>query len=179
MIIETHSDHVLNGVRRAVKNAVLAHDDVALHFFRPRHDAERDGVAQVQSPHLDSEGTVDDWPDGFFDQFDKDLNTSRAGAEMEFFANEMSIHRQFHDCRHFWGALRRLMGMRRVARRFDRDVYCHRAFLAKEPVPGIPMLQAAQPLAVDERRALMNWLTRGGPFWDDLHRHDPNEWLEC
>jgi len=74
VILETHSDHVLNGVRRAVKNGTLAAGDVALHFFRPRHDAERDGVAQVQTPHLDEEGNVDDWPDGFFDQFDKDMN---------------------------------------------------------------------------------------------------------
>ena len=69
--------------------------------------------------------------------------------------------------------------MRGVARRFGRDVYCHREFVAKEPVPGIPMLQAVQRLAVDKRRALLSWLTRGGPFWDDLRRHGPNEWLEC
>ena len=74
VMLETHSDHVLNGVRRAVKNDVLAPGDVALHFFRPRQDAERGGVAQVQSPHMDSEGNIDDWPDGFFDQFDKDMN---------------------------------------------------------------------------------------------------------
>ena len=74
VILETHSDHVLNGVRRAVKNDVLVPGDAALHFFRPRQDAERDGVEQVQSPHLDSEGNIDDWPDGFFDQFDKDMN---------------------------------------------------------------------------------------------------------
>ena len=74
VMLETHSDHVLNGVRRAVKNGALAPGDVALHFFRPRHDAERDGVAQVQSPYLDGDGNVDDWPDGFFDQFDKDMS---------------------------------------------------------------------------------------------------------
>ncbi len=74
VLLETHSDHVLNGVRRAVKNNVLSPEDAALHFFRPRQDAERDGTAQVQSPHLDSEGNIDDWPAGFFDQFDKDMN---------------------------------------------------------------------------------------------------------
>ena len=74
VILETHSDHVLNGVRRAVRNDLLTPGDVALHFFRLRQDAERDGVAQVQSPHLDGEGNVDDWPGGFFDQFDKDMS---------------------------------------------------------------------------------------------------------
>ena len=74
VILETHSDHVLNGVRRAVKNGILPPDEATLHFFRPRQDAERDGTAQVQSPHLDIEGNIDDWPEGFFDQFDKDMN---------------------------------------------------------------------------------------------------------
>ncbi len=74
VILETHSDHVLNGVRRAVKGGVLPPGDVTLHFFRPRHEAEQDGINQVQSPHLDANGNIDDWPDGFFDQFDKDMN---------------------------------------------------------------------------------------------------------
>ena len=98
---------------------------------------------------------------------------------MEFFANEMSIHRQFHDLPTFRGALERLIGMRGVARRFGRNVCCHRALVHAEPVPGIRMQPAVQRLAGNERRALMSWLTRRGPFWDDLRRHDGNDWLEC
>ena len=74
VILETHSDHVLNGVRRAVRKRTLSPDGVALHFFRPRQDYEPDGAAQVQSPLLDSDGNIDAWPEGFFDQFDKDMN---------------------------------------------------------------------------------------------------------
>ena len=74
VIVETHSDHVLNGIRRAVKNETLLPDAVALHFFRPRRGDERERTAQVQSPVLDSDGNIDTWPDGFFDQFDKDMN---------------------------------------------------------------------------------------------------------
>lgn len=69
VIIETHSDHVLNGIRRAVKSG-MSPDRVALHFFRPRGD---DGE-QVTSPQMDASGNIDVWPDGFFDQFDKDMN---------------------------------------------------------------------------------------------------------
>lgn len=70
IIMETHSDHVLNGVRRAVKADVLSSDQVSIHFFRPRTGDD----AQVVSPILDSTGNIDAWPDGFFDQFDKDMN---------------------------------------------------------------------------------------------------------
>lgn len=68
VILETHSDHILNGVRRAVKMQQLEADQVAIHFFQSRGDDK----AQVVSPVLDSEGKIDAWPDGFFDQFDKD-----------------------------------------------------------------------------------------------------------
>ncbi len=70
VIVETHSDHVLNGVRRAVKSGGIPADDVAIHFFRPRVEGE----AQVISPLIDEFGNIDSWPDGFFDQFDKDMN---------------------------------------------------------------------------------------------------------
>ena len=72
VIIETHSDHILNGVRRAVKNGVLPPGDVLLHFFRPR---DGNGASdQVESPAIDAAGGVDAWPEGFFDQFDKDTS---------------------------------------------------------------------------------------------------------
>ncbi len=74
VIIETHSDHVLNGIRRAVKDNTLSRDDAALHFFRPRRDTVEDGLPQVEFLALDAEGNIDSWPEGFFDQFDKDMS---------------------------------------------------------------------------------------------------------
>ena len=74
VLIETHSDHILNGVRRAVKNALLPPDRVMLHFFRPRDESGQSESAQVESPAIDAAGNVDAWPEGFFDQFDKDTS---------------------------------------------------------------------------------------------------------
>lgn len=70
VIAETHSDHVLNGIRRAVKSGRVAAEDVAVHFFRDRFAYD----SQVLTPTIDSTGGIDVWPEGFFDQFDKDLN---------------------------------------------------------------------------------------------------------
>jgi predicted ATPase len=70
VIVETHSDHVLNGIRRAVRAGTLHPEQALLHFFRPR-GGELD---QVVSPTLDAAGNIDAWPEGFFDQFDKDMN---------------------------------------------------------------------------------------------------------
>ena len=70
VIVETHSDHVLNGIRRSVKVGRLTPEQVVVHFFRLRSDEG----AQVHSPILDAAGNIDVWPEGFFDQFDKDMN---------------------------------------------------------------------------------------------------------
>lgn len=70
VIVETHSDHVLNGIRRSVKMEKLNPEQVAIHFFRSRSNE----AAQVLSPQLDRSGNIDAWPEGFFDQFDKDMN---------------------------------------------------------------------------------------------------------
>jgi predicted ATPase len=70
VLVETHSDHVLNGVRLAVKMKRIASDDVQLHFFRDR-GLHSD---QVVSPMIGPDGILDYWPEGFFDQFDKDMN---------------------------------------------------------------------------------------------------------
>ena len=74
VMIETHSDHVLNGIRRAVRSRTLPSDAIALHFFSPRREEPTAVRPQVQTPILDADGKLDMWPDGFFDQFDKDMN---------------------------------------------------------------------------------------------------------
>jgi predicted ATPase len=70
IILESHSDHVLNGIRRKVRAKILTPNQTAIHFFRQAPE----GLDQVVSPQLDSNGNLDTWPDGFFDQFDKDMN---------------------------------------------------------------------------------------------------------
>jgi CRISPR-associated Cas5-like protein len=70
IIIETHSDHLLNGVRLAVRDGIVAHDAVQLHFFRGPQGREHG----VTSPTLGPQGEIYEWPEGFFDQGEKDLS---------------------------------------------------------------------------------------------------------
>lgn len=73
VIVETHSDHVLNGVRIAVKEKRTSPENVAFHYFR-RATETKDGevrvVHVVDSPRIDADGRIDVWPEGFFDQYD-------------------------------------------------------------------------------------------------------------
>lgn len=73
VVVETHSDHILNGIRIAVKQGVTIPDDVAIHFFeRPADDSESSGI-EVVSPQIDSDGRLDIWPEDFFDEYGKSL----------------------------------------------------------------------------------------------------------
>ncbi|MGH8532219.1 MAG: AAA family ATPase [Gammaproteobacteria bacterium] len=72
VIVETHSDHVLNGIRVAVHAGLIKPESVALHFFSRVEDAGR-VRSSVESPVIDRDGRLDRWPEGFFDEWDRSL----------------------------------------------------------------------------------------------------------
>ncbi|WP_225096557.1 DUF3696 domain-containing protein [Streptomyces sp. CoH27] len=68
LIVETHSDHVLNGLRLAVKKGPIAATDTAVHYFRRR------GLqAEIVTPRIHEDGSLSDWPEGFFDEWENSL----------------------------------------------------------------------------------------------------------
>lgn len=71
------------------------------------------------------------------------------------------------------------MGMRQIVRRFGVALHCHRNMAHAAVTPTMTMPQAIQALKLEERRALMQWLTQQGPFWEDERRHGPDDYLEC
>ena len=70
VIIETHSDHILNGIRISAKRNEISPESVALHFFD--YDPHKHSSRRI-SPQLDSDGRLDQWPEGFFDEWEKGL----------------------------------------------------------------------------------------------------------
>jgi hypothetical protein len=65
VIIATNSDHILNGIRVAVKEGVLDCSLVTIYYF------DTEGV--MHTPKIDKDGRIDKWPEGFFDTWDKAL----------------------------------------------------------------------------------------------------------
>jgi len=70
IVAETHSDHLLNGVRLAVKDGLLPPSDVKVHFFKAGKEQAPTTVEQLA---IDKYGMLDHWPDGFFDETEKNL----------------------------------------------------------------------------------------------------------
>jgi predicted ATPase len=69
-IVETHSDHVLNGMRRAIgEHNYLTWTDAVVQFF----DTDENGTPRAIPLRFTPTGGVSDWPPGFFDQYQIDV----------------------------------------------------------------------------------------------------------
>ena len=69
IIVETHSDHIFDGIRIAAKKMNMA-KDIQIHWF----ELDENKNTQVYSPILSNDGRIEEWPQGFFDQFE--INSS-------------------------------------------------------------------------------------------------------
>lgn len=68
IVVETHSDHFLDGIRIAVRNGILESSNVGIHFFR-----RFEGSSKVDSPKIDDDGRISYWPQGFFDETEMNI----------------------------------------------------------------------------------------------------------
>jgi len=71
IIAETHSDHFLNGIRVATKNKIIAPNQSQIYYFKKDKDELETKIDKI---NIDENGGMDDYPKGFFDQFDDDLD---------------------------------------------------------------------------------------------------------
>ncbi|WEH18522.1 DUF3696 domain-containing protein [Streptomyces sp. VNUA24] len=69
VVMETHSDHVLNGLRLRVKQGLLSPAATAVHYFR-----RKDQTSEVVSPVIAPDGRLSEWPEGFFDEWENSLD---------------------------------------------------------------------------------------------------------
>ncbi|MCM3078538.1 AAA family ATPase [Brevibacillus invocatus] len=70
IIVETHSDHLLNGFRLAVKKKKIDRSLIRLNYFY-RHVLDDRVIHTKSSPAILDDGSLSDWPEGFFDEWDK------------------------------------------------------------------------------------------------------------
>jgi len=70
VIVETHSDHVFNGSRKAIVKKQISNDDVAVSFFH----LDSNFIAHGTEIKINEHGRVLTPVDGLFDQFDDDLD---------------------------------------------------------------------------------------------------------
>ncbi|NIH30671.1 AAA family ATPase [Hafnia paralvei] len=72
IVVETHSDHFIDGVRIAMKeHAEINESDIGVYFFSKDKDSE----SKVELISVKKNGRLDKWPEGFFDQAMLNLKT--------------------------------------------------------------------------------------------------------
>ena len=98
---------------------------------------------------------------------------------MELLFNNLSIHGQFLRLADFRQAIGRVFVMRTLAHDFGRELYCHRNVVNDQINASTSVYEAIQTFTRDQKRSLLLWLNRHGPFWEDVPAHSPDHWLEC
>lgn len=81
LFVETHSDHVINGIRVAVAEKIIKSEDVNIAFFeRKEHcDLLDDGAvknetyAEVRNIKVDDQGSLSEYPADFMDEWNNQL----------------------------------------------------------------------------------------------------------
>lgn len=66
IIVETHSDHLFDGVRVFAKKNKDFAQDTTIHWFA----LDKDGNTDIVSPQLDDNGRLNHWPQDMFEQFE-------------------------------------------------------------------------------------------------------------
>lgn len=73
IIVETHSDHILNGIRICAKKQLISPEIIKIFFFM-KEDVGFKYNVNIYTPMIDKDGNIDIWPEGFFDEWDNELS---------------------------------------------------------------------------------------------------------
>ncbi len=65
VIIETHSDHVINGIQIAAAKKEIDNSSVIINFFSQTEDSPQ---PMIENIFINKKGELSKWPKGFFDQ---------------------------------------------------------------------------------------------------------------
>lgn len=74
IVLETHSEHVINGIRIAALQLEMATDDICINYFSIDYEK---GTHHVERIELNERMDLLKWPDGFLDQEENDLRRLR------------------------------------------------------------------------------------------------------
>ena len=69
VFVETHSEHILNAPRVLIVQEVFSDENLGVIYFDERCDSGHINIV------VEDSGLIKKWPDGFFDQFEKDNDT--------------------------------------------------------------------------------------------------------
>lgn len=72
LFVETHSDHIVNGIRVAVKEGLIEQKKVNISYFS-RQTTETEQFSEIQHIRVDKNGELSDYPTDFMDEWNNQL----------------------------------------------------------------------------------------------------------
>ncbi|KXH88045.1 MULTISPECIES: DUF3696 domain-containing protein [Bacillus] len=84
VIAETHSEHLINRMRYHIAKGYFKYDEeISILFVKRNNESKQSEITKIQ---IDEYGSIDSFPDGFFDETEKQLNEILTAAfERELF----------------------------------------------------------------------------------------------
>lgn len=73
VILESHSDHIVNGLRIAIKQGVLSHNEANILHFGRIEDKDGNQNPMVNQIKIDPYGNLSDYPEDFLDEWTKEM----------------------------------------------------------------------------------------------------------
>ncbi|EDN70496.1 conserved hypothetical protein [Beggiatoa sp. PS] len=66
ILVESHSDHIINGVRVAVKDSLIDKDNVSVYYFNRKRSSHETKITHIQ---MDKFGELSNYPEGLLDEW--------------------------------------------------------------------------------------------------------------
>ena len=95
---------------------------------------------------------------------------------MNFVFNELSLEKNEVDITGFRVGFERVMKMRQLLKRSQRELYCGRSITDNLPAKGT-IYNIVEQWDANRKRALLGWLQKKGPFWEDIRKHGADDYL--
>jgi len=96
-----------------------------------------------------------------------------------FLLNELSIHNQYQSTSDFETSLKLVLRCRDLLHKYQRTLRCGRGTLGnRQVIKNMPFRQVVGNIADrNVQRAVLLWIDKDGPFWDDEKIHSPDEYF--
>lgn len=96
-------------------------------------------------------------------------------ANLTLIFNDSSIHDQFRSAEEFSSAVEKLLTLRATAKTFRLEISCCYNLTTRPILNGQSLIKAANYLGHDVKILLLQWLDKGGPYWQLSPSHSQDD----
>jgi len=97
---------------------------------------------------------------------------------LSFIFNELSIHHQFVSIQEFKSALTRVLEFRQFLKSEGIEVRSPKSILEMQVTATEKFIEAVQHFERNQKSAILLWVTKQGPFWEEDRQHNADEYME-